>query len=132
MGLLITAFYASLLGLCYLYLSIVVISVRRREQISLGTGDNPELERLNRAHGNFSEYVPITLILLACLESLGAFTWVLHVGASALLFGRVIHAYGLRHHTGTSWQRVAGMLLTFGAMLFLAAANLYMIHYTVV
>ncbi len=132
MGLLITAFYASLLALCYLYLSAVVISVRRREQISLGHGDSPELERLSRVHGNFSEYVPITIILLACLESLGAFGWVLHIGGSLLLFGRVIHAYGLRHHHGTSWQRVTGMMFTFGAMLFLATANLYMIHYTVV
>lgn len=132
MSLPVTAFYASLLGLCYLYLSVVVISVRRREQISLGTGDNPELEKLNRAHGNFSEYVPITLILLACLESLSGIQWILHVGAASLLFGRIIHAYGLRHHTGASWQRVVGMLLTFFAMLFLCCANLYMIHYTVV
>ena len=121
-----------MLTLCYLYLSAVVIGVRRREQISLGHGDSPELERLNRAHGNFSEYVPITLILLACLESLGAFGWVLHLGGSLILFGRVSHAYGLRHHSGASWQRIAGMLLTFAAMLYLAAANLYMIHYTVV
>ena len=131
MGLPITAFYASLLGLCYLYLSVAVISVRRREQISLGNGNNTELERLNRAHGNFAEYVPITLIMLACLESLSGISWVLHVGACALLFGRIAHAYGLRHHNGASWQRVAGMLLTFFAMLFLATTNLYMIHHTV-
>ena len=58
----ITAFYASLLGICYLYLSFLVIGVRRKNQISLGDGGNEDLKRLSRAHGNFSEYVPITKV----------------------------------------------------------------------
>ncbi|MBD3587424.1 glutathione S-transferase [Salinimonas sp. HHU 13199] len=132
MGMPVTAFYASLLGLCYLYLSASVIHIRRQEQISLGTGDSVVLERLSRVHGNFNEYVPITLILLACLESFSAIQWILHVGANALLFGRILHAYGLQKHNGASWQRQIGMVLTFLSMLFLCCANLYMIHYTVV
>ncbi|MBU3023364.1 MAPEG family protein [Aestuariibacter sp. A3R04] len=131
MSLPITAFYASLLALCYLYLSFSVIGVRKSARIGVGDGGNSDLARAIRVHGNFSEYVPITLILLACLESLGPQQWVLHLGACALLFGRVFHAYGLRHHEGKSWQRLVGMLLTFISMLFLAATNLYMIHYII-
>ena len=61
----ITAFYASLLGICYLYLSFLVIGARRRHQVGIGDGGHEDLSRLTRAHGNFSEYVPITLIMIA-------------------------------------------------------------------
>lgn len=131
MGLPVTGFYASLLAFCYLYLSFIVISHRRRAQVGVGDGGDPDLSRAIRVHGNFSEYVPITLILLACLESLHPHQWVLHVGGCVLLFGRVFHAYGLLHHEGTSWQRFAGMIMTFLSMLFLAGTNLFMIHYII-
>lgn len=125
----ITAFYVSLLGICYLYLSFLVIGVRRAKQISLGDGGNEDLKRLTRAHGNFSEYVPITLIMIACFEANAGQGWGVHALAAALLFGRVLHAYGLRQHTGASWQRIVGMLLTFAAMLIAAVANLALIHF---
>ena len=127
----ITAFYASLLGLCYLYLSGLVISVRRRERISLGDGGNEDLKRVSRAHANFSEYVPLTLIMIVCLEINGAYQWPVHLCAGLLLFGRILHAYGLRKHEGASWQRFTGMIFTFLAMLLSACANLFVIHYTV-
>ena len=125
----ITAFYASLLGICYLYLSFLVIGVRRKNQISLGDGGNEDLKRLSRAHGNFSEYVPITLIMVACFEANTGQGWAVHALACALLFGRIFHAYGLRHHSGASWQCIAGMMLTFLAMLVAAIANLMLIHF---
>ncbi len=124
----ITAFYASLLGLCYLYLSLLVIGVRRSARISLGDGGNEDLRRLGRAHGNFSEYVPITLILIACFEANFGQAWVIHVFALGLLFGRLLHAFGIRHHEGASWQRLVGMLLTFAALLMSAVANLIQLH----
>ncbi|NDV91972.1 glutathione S-transferase [Alteromonas sp. 345S023] len=125
----ITAFYVSLLGICYLYLSFLVIGIRRAKQISLGDGGDEDLKRLTRAHGNFSEYVPITLIMIACFEANAGQAWGVHALAAALLFGRVLHAYGLRQHTGASWQRIVGMLLTFAAMLIAAVANLALIHF---
>ena len=125
----ITAFYASLLALCYIYLSFAVINVRRSAQIGVGDGGNAELARAIRVHGNFNEYVPLTLILLACLESLHPQHWVIHAGGCALLFGRILH--GLRLSEGVSWQRLSGMILTFLSMLFLACANLFMIHYII-
>ncbi|GEA13401.1 MAPEG family protein [Alteromonas sp. KUL49] len=126
----ITAFYVSLLGICYLYLSFLVIGGRRKFQVSLGDGGNEDLKRLTRAHGNFSEYVPITLIMVACVEANTGPHWTIHGLGCALLFGRVLHAYGLRNHGGASWQRVSGMLLTFAAMACSAVANLVLIHYS--
>lgn len=127
----ITAFYASLLALCYLYLSGLVISIRRRERISLGDGGNEDLKRVTRAHANFAEYVPITLLLVVCLEINGSYSWAIHSCASMLLFGRILHAYGLRKHEGASWQRFAGMIFTFLSLLAAACTNLYLIHYMV-
>ncbi|MDO6568660.1 MAPEG family protein [Alteromonas sp. 1_MG-2023] len=125
----ITAFYASLLGICYLYLSFLVIGIRRKHQISLGDGGLEDLKRLIRAHGNFSEYVPITLIMLACFEANTGQAWGVHVLGCGLLFGRLLHAFGLRHHDGASWQRLVGMVLTFLSMLVTAIANLMLIHF---
>ena len=130
MSLIVTAFYAGLLGLCYLYLSALVIQGRVKGQISLGDGGNESLNRLIRAHSNFSEYVPITLVLLACLEMNSSFTWQLHVCAMLLLFGRILHAFGLRHHAGTSWQRLWGMLMTFVSLALLSIGNLTLIYWS--
>lgn len=125
----ITAFYVSLLGICYLYLSFLVVGIRRKNQISLGDGGNEDLKRLTRAHGNFSEYVPITLIMIACFEANTGQAWAVHSLACSLLIGRVLHAYGLSNHVGASWQRIVGMVLTFLAMLVAAIANLVLIHF---
>lgn len=129
MPVMITGFYASLLALCYLYLSGLVIAERKKASVSLGDGGVEDIKRTMRAHSNFSEYVPICLVLLLCLELNSHFVYIMHGSASALLFGRVLHAYGLRNHAGASWQRVWGMLLTFGALLTLSVANLFLIYW---
>lgn len=125
----VTAFYASLMALCYLYLTGLVINRRRKAQIGIGDGGNAELLRYTRVHANFSEYVPISLILLCLLELNSELQWPLHVAASALLFGRILHAYGLASNSGVSWQRFSGTLLTLGALLFMAVANLTIIYW---
>ncbi|WP_100657446.1 MAPEG family protein [Alteromonas flava] len=125
----ITGFYASLLAICYLYLSILVVKARRSSRVSLGDGGDTALQRLSRAHGNFAEYVPITLILALCVELNTDFNLIVHIACAALLFGRLTHAYGLRHHIGASWQRIVGMLLTFGAILLLSICNLVWLHF---
>ncbi|WP_240615650.1 MAPEG family protein [Alteromonas facilis] len=125
----ITGFYASLLAVCYLYLSALVISARRSAKVSLGDGGDASLQQLSRAHGNFAEYVPITLILALCLEINTDFDLVVHIACVALLFGRLTHAYGLRHHIGASWQRVVGMLSTFAAIVLLSAFNLVWLYF---
>lgn len=129
MPVMITGFYASLLALCYVYLSALVIAERRKGSVSLGDGEVEDLRRTIRAHSNFSEYVPICLVLLLCLELNSHFVLIMHGSASALLFGRVLHAYGIRNNTGASWQRVWGMILTFGSLIVLSVANLFLIYW---
>jgi uncharacterized membrane protein YecN with MAPEG domain len=125
----ITGFYASLCGFILVYLALLVINERRSGRVSLGIGDdNPALERATRAFGNYTEYVPLAILLLAIAELNQIHVYVLHVAGILLLFGRMAHAYGLRHHPGPSWQRVWGMLATFACVLVLSSANLFLLY----
>lgn len=123
----VTAIYASLLGLLFLGLSINVIRFRRRDQVGIGVGDSADLARATRVHGNFSEYVPLLLILLGVLELNIAADWPIHLGGALIVLGRVFHAIGLGKSEGVSKERVTGMMLTFAALLFLSLYNLFIV-----
>lgn len=124
----ISAFYAGLLGILFFYFSVIVIRGRFSKKISLGDGGDHHFQQVIRAHANFSEYTPITLILLFIAEINGSDTVLLHLAGSALLAGRFIHAFGLRRHSGPSWQRISGMLLTFASLLCLSVLNILVLY----
>ncbi|GAC19752.1 MAPEG family protein [Paraglaciecola arctica] len=124
----ITAFYAGLLGILFFYFSVLVIKGRRDKQISLGDGGDHHFQQVIRAHGNFSEYTPIVLILLFVAEVNLSNPIILHLAGTALISGRFIHAFGLRRHSGTSWQRVWGMLLTFASLITLSVLNILVLY----
>ena len=83
-----------------------------------------DLAKAIRVHGNFAEYVPIALILLASYELNGASAMMLHVLGAALVVGRVLHVIGLTKTIGLSVQRQVGMLSTFFVILILAIENI--------
>ncbi|MCC2605540.1 MAPEG family protein [Planctobacterium marinum] len=120
----ITAFYGSLLAAFYLYLSVMVIVQRRSSQVGLGDGGDKHMLQVMRAHGNFVEYVPFALLLMCIAELNGTTGILLHVCGWWLIAARLMHAYGLRHHFGVSWQRFFGTLSTFIIFLILIVANL--------
>jgi hypothetical protein len=124
MSMQITTIYASLLAILYIVLSYRVAQRRMRFQVGLGAGQNPELERAIRIHGNFAEYVPLGLLLLAFFESGGGPSWAVHVAGAGLLIGRVLHATGLTQTSGRSAGRFTGMIATWLIMLGLAVGNL--------
>src|SRR3546814_869974 len=95
----VTLFYASLLGLLYLVLAARVGRYRRNSGISIGTGQDRELEVRMRIQANFIEYVPLALILLALLESLSVSRYGLHLLGVLLVVARLLHAWGLRKGT---------------------------------
>lgn len=70
--LLITSLIAVVLTMIFIKLSFAVIKLRRQNKVGLGNGGNDDLERAIRAQGNFAEYVPLGIILIACLELNGA------------------------------------------------------------
>ena len=119
----VTSLYAGLLALLFIALSWRVIAVRRSERVSLGDGDNKDLRQRTRAHGNFAEYTPIGLILLACVELQGAPGVAVHLLGLMLLAGRGLHAAAFWTHPMNFTFRTWGMLLTFG-MLAISAVGL--------
>jgi uncharacterized membrane protein YecN with MAPEG domain len=122
----ITALYASLLALLLLLLSARVIAQRREARVEIGHGESPQLLRRMRVHANFTEYVPMALILMALAESLKAPSILLHLLGMLLVVARVIHAYGLSHTPHILRLRVLGMMLTFTAI-GIAAALCFML-----
>lgn len=68
----IVLLYAGLLALLFVVLSLRTLLMRRRLRIAVGDGGNPALLRAMRVHANSAEYVPLTLLLIALVESAGA------------------------------------------------------------
>ena len=103
----IVSVYAAVLGLVFVALSVRVVGARREARIAIGDGGDELLQRRIRAHANFSEYVPIALILLALAESNGAAPLLLHalgVGLLALLAsGFAIGAQGWSYEWLEAW-----------------------------
>ncbi len=120
----ITFFYAGLFGLGLLWLSIRVVRVRHGDKISMGDGDNKTLQRRIRAHGNFAEFVPLTLLLIYFVELSWKTPWLTHALALCLLLGRASHAYAFSADsakTHFSWRK-RGMTLTFASLAFASLA----------
>lgn len=120
----LTGFYASLLGILYIGLAINIIRLRLRLQIGIGSGGNKEIAKAVRIHGNFSEYVPLALILLGCYEINGGSAMMLHALGGGLVFGRIFHVIGLNKSIGASKQRQIGVLATFLVIAILAIENI--------
>ncbi len=122
--LLVTSVIASLLTIIFVKLSFAVIGLRRKNKVGLGSGGNEDLERAIRAQGNFAEYAPFGIILVACLELNGAPWWLVAIPGIALIIGRLIHAKGMNIPPPDFSQRVLGMKFTFGTLIALIAFNL--------
>jgi uncharacterized membrane protein YecN with MAPEG domain len=120
----VSATYASVLAIIFIVLSYRVARRRMRFQVGLGTGDNRELERAVRIHGNFAEYVPLALVLLVIYEMGGAPAWAVHLAGAVLLVARLLHAFGLTQSSGRSPGRFTGIIATWLVILGLALANL--------
>jgi uncharacterized protein len=108
-----------------LVLSLLVVRQRQKHKIAFGDDGVPELAQSVRAFGNATEYVPAALIGLAALAIAGAPPMVIHLAGVVLFAGRVIHAIGLSTSGGTSFARAIGIVLTWVAYIFLAAALLF-------
>ena len=122
--LMITAFYASLLAFIYIKLSRNVIRLRRQHNMTVGFGKFKDLEQAIRAHGNFNEYVPLGLILLACLEINRIHPIILFILGAFFVTGRYLHAKSFLKKDMDIALRVKGMKATFWSMMLMAGTNL--------
>ncbi len=95
----ITAFYAGLQALLAIALVFPVGQLRAKNNVSLGAGGNPALEVAIRRHANWTEHVPIALLLMALIELDGASPALLHGLGIVLLASRIAHPLGLKAET---------------------------------
>lgn len=120
----ITATIASLCGLLIIFLAYRVVVARRRAKVGIGDGGDQTLACAVRAHANFTEYVPLALILLAAWEINGGPRLGLWIAGGLLVVSRLIHAWGLSHRSGVSFGRFWGTAGTWLVILGLSVANL--------
>jgi uncharacterized membrane protein YecN with MAPEG domain len=91
-----TLITAGLLGLVFLALTVRVVARRVSGKIMIGDGGDAQMLERIRAHANFTEHVPLTLILMGGIEYTtghhSPFLW----GAGGLLvLARIAHAIGM-------------------------------------
>jgi uncharacterized membrane protein YecN with MAPEG domain len=108
----ITPLYAGLLAIWFVLLSYRVVQ-QRGHGVSLGDGGDQVLLRRIRAHGNFAEYVPILLLMIAMLELGGQDKMLLHGLGATLVVARLLHGVALSFTESWKFGRFYGTLLTF-------------------
>lgn len=116
----ITSAYLGLLALLYVVLGLQVSRLRRGNKVLFGDGGDIKLRSAIRAHGNFVEYVPIIVLMVALLEMSGTPAAGVHLLMAALLVARLLHPLGMYVGPRTlQFQicRVGGILLTLLVML---------------
>jgi len=109
----ITALCAGILGILAVVLAGHVGSYRGKAKVSMGDGGDDELICRMRKHGNFTEYVPLGLILLGLLEMSGsAGSMAISIMGGLLVVSRILHPMGMKADGGQSIYRMVGMLGT--------------------
>jgi uncharacterized protein len=109
---LITSLYAAPLALLAIGLSTHVTMLRAKTGISILDGGNMHLAERIRRHGNFTETVPVILLLMLLAELGGVGHMWLHASGSLSIVGRILHAAGLKHDYAKSPLRIAGGMST--------------------
>ena len=115
----LTSLFASLFTIFYLFLSFRIGYLRGSPVMKLIFKMDKKvsaikLDRNVRAHGNFSEYVPLFLILLYIFESvdLVSFNYLLII-CLVFSYGRVAHAICFAFFDHNPFLRISGMLCTY-------------------
>lgn len=119
--------YAALLGLLFVGLSVRTLLLRRSLGISIGDAGNLRMLRAIRVHANFSEYVPMSLLLIFFLEASGVSPVLVHALGASVVAGRISHAFGVSQVNERFAFRVLGMVLTLTPII-IAAAGLLLFH----
>ncbi len=112
----ITGLYAGLLGLFVIPLSFHVTLNRYRAKIGIFDGGDEQLGKAIRMHGNFTEHVPMALILMILAELNGGGPQLMHILGLVLLGSRMVHIYGMFMSVGPSVGRFVGVMGTWSVI----------------
>ena len=103
----VTTLLAGYMALLLIVLSARVVGARQ------ASASEELLTRRMRGQANFTEYVPVALILFAILEWQDFNSWVLAILALAFAFGRTIHGYAFAFTDYWAFGRLYGTIITF-------------------
>lgn len=125
MSLPVTSVIAALLAIIMFPLALQISL--RRVAIGKAAGDvskavfgdqgNPGLRNAIRAFGNFTEYTPVCLVLLALMELQGASPLLLWWVGGCFVAGRLVHGVAMSLIPNVPAPRALAMLTTYAAML---------------
>ena len=127
----LTSIFASLFTFIYLFLSFRVGYFRGSPVMRLIFKMDDEIneKKLNRnvrSHGNFSDYVPIFLILLLILEIKNGTPFLyLLITCFIFLYGRLAHAICFSFFEFNPFLRISGMLCTYLGLSILSFLLIY-------
>jgi uncharacterized membrane protein YecN with MAPEG domain len=124
-GLPVTSVTAAIAALMLIALSVPVSLRRAKVKALSGDAGDVTLQRLIRAQGNFTEYTPIGLILLALVEVGVTPVGLLWTIGMLLVIGRGLHALGMLR--GSLTVKALGMLGTFASLAI--AAGVLLLRY---
>jgi uncharacterized membrane protein YecN with MAPEG domain len=125
----ITSLYAGLLGLLLVVLSVRVVLARTKHEVSVGDGGHDEILIAQRMQGNFIEYVPIALLLIALLEMDGTSAAIVQALGISLVAARLMHPFGLAPEFRIRLPRALGSVITWAVI---AVASLMLVWGSVV
>ena len=125
MSVAVTGLYAGILGIVFFVLSMRVINNRVRAKVNLLDGGDEALTRAMRVHGNFAEFVPFALLLMALAEIQGGSGLFMHVLGTVLIICRLCHAYAITATTGQNPARFIGFAGTFGVIFAAGGYSIY-------
>ena len=122
MELKVTSLYAVALSIGMLILLVRVSKLRSDLGAAVGDGGDMKLLERIRCHGNFMEWVPITLILMMLAEMQDVSSSWLHAAGVLTIAGRLIHPFGIHENAPAHPLRIAGNSGNFLAMFILITA----------
>jgi uncharacterized membrane protein YecN with MAPEG domain len=115
----LTSLFASIFTIIYLFLSFRIGYFRGSPVMKLlfkmdKIVSDIKLKRNIRAHGNFSEYVPLFIILLLIFENgnLASYNYLLII-CLIFSYGRIAHAVCFTFYDHNPFLRISGMLCTY-------------------
>jgi uncharacterized membrane protein YecN with MAPEG domain len=117
----ITLTIAGAAALINVWIAIRVGKIRIANKVSIGDGGHEPLAARMRAHSNFTEYVPLFLILMGLIElasGLPAPIWLWGVGIVFIL-ARIAHVFGM-DRPAPNPLRMGGIIVTMLCLLGLA------------
>ena len=107
----VASLYAVVLAALAVVLTVRVIMFRARTGVQAGDGGDAAFGRAIRAHANFSEQVPLALLLIVLAEVAGVRSGAVYALGAVLVVARLASAVGLSRGAGGPRQAGAGLTL---------------------